>query len=881
MGYKFNFSIVMAVYNTENYINDAVDSIINQTLDFRENVQLILIDDGSSDNSLEIAMEYQSKYPENIIVKSKENGGAASARNLGLNYVDGKYTNFFDSDDILSSNTLEKVLEFYRNHEDEVSFVAIPIYKCGRINEPHQLNYKFDSKEKIVNVLNEHEYIQLHSTSTFFKTDLFKKYQFNENIIRSEDAYVIAKILLDKPTYGLINEPKYYYRKDTTNTTTKVKLKKEYFYDYINDYCKDLINYSINQKGLVPKFIQQQITYELNAVVQNPNISEVLDEHETDSLFNAIKDVLNYIDNDIILNHRNLADFVKTFLIYIKNDREFNIGVRPKKHKLFLRTDEFIINKLHNHKIHFDIVELTNDSLNFSGVFTSSCKSDAIKIKAVIKSSNGDKEVYECKHVDYPTSKRHDLSFLGIDWLFYYNFDLKIPLENLKGKIIFFRIEYDENGEKMSFLPRIRFKDYCTMTELCNYIIKDSNIVLFKDNSFHVIDYSYPFLCKLEFKNCSEILKTSESAKYFSVFMRIVYLLSFVFMRKKRIWLFADRPNIADDNAMYLFRYAVNQDDGIDKYFIVEKSSTDYGKMRKISKNIIAFGSFRHKFMYMFSEKVISSHVDHDWINPFYEDKACFSNHSTIQRCFIQHGITLHDVSFWLRKFFYNNYLFSTASDYERDSIVNGNYNYDEERVNTLGFPRFDSLSSENTKREILFAPTWRKNLDEKNFLNSSFYKVINAFLTNDDLIEFLRQNDYKLVFKPHFNLLPFVNHFKENDVVKINCDDSYQKLFNQSCIMITDYSSVAFDFAYLKKPVFYYHSNDFDEFHYAEGYFSYETMGFGEVENTEDELVNGIIQCIKNDCEMEEKYKVRVDEFFKFTDKNNCKRVYDWLYEH
>ena len=81
---NFNFSVVMAVYNVGYYLKEAIDSLINQTLSFEENIQLILVDDGSLDNSLEIAQAYQEKYPKNIIVLSKENGGVSSARNLGL-----------------------------------------------------------------------------------------------------------------------------------------------------------------------------------------------------------------------------------------------------------------------------------------------------------------------------------------------------------------------------------------------------------------------------------------------------------------------------------------------------------------------------------------------------------------------------------------------------------------------------------------------------------------------------------------------------------------------------------------------------------------------------------------------------------------------------
>ena len=99
----------MAIYNVENYLNEAIDSIVNQSIGFEENVQLILVDDGSIDKSKDIAKDYEYKYPNNIIFLSKENAGQASARNLGLKHAKGKYLNFLDSDDYISKNTLQEV----------------------------------------------------------------------------------------------------------------------------------------------------------------------------------------------------------------------------------------------------------------------------------------------------------------------------------------------------------------------------------------------------------------------------------------------------------------------------------------------------------------------------------------------------------------------------------------------------------------------------------------------------------------------------------------------------------------------------------------------------------------------------------------------------
>ena len=97
---------------------------------------------------------------------------------------------------------------------------------------------------------------------------------------------------------------------------------------------------------------------------------------------------------------------------------------------------------------------------------------------------------------------------------------------------------------------------------------------------------------------------------------------------------------------------------------------------------------------------------------------------------------------------------------------------------------------------------------------------------------------------------------------------------------MITDYSSVAMDFVYMRKPVIYYQfdKKEFREKQLQEGYFSYEDDGFGEVVSSLDTLVADIIKIAGNDFKIESKYKKRDDSFFELNDKNNCKRVYDFI---
>ena len=135
------------------------------------------------------------------------------------------------------------------------------------------------------------------------------------------------------------------------------------------------------------------------------------------------------------------------------------------------------------------------------------------------------------------------------------------------------------------------------------------------------------------------------------------------------------------------------------------------------------------------------------------------------------------------------------------------------------------------------------------------------------------------MVFKPHPELQKYLDLVNINEEVIVSYDDSYQELFNSSSLLITDYSSVFFDFAFLKKPIIYYHP--YEDYHYEKGYFDYESMGFGDVIKDYADLIIKIEDYLKNSCEMELNYMDVVDEFFKFKDNQNSKRVYDWIVNH
>lgn len=225
----FKFSVVMAVYNKEEHISQAIDSIINQSLDFKKNIQIILINDKSSDNTASILQKFQRRYPENIIIiDNDKNRGSAFSKNQGLKQISAKYVNFLESDDYISKDAFKSAYEFLEKYS-EVDIVSIPIYWVGVKQGSHNLNFKY-KKNQTINVIEKPEYIQLSSASAFFRFDKLKDFQFNENLRDSEDSLLINQMLLNNPRLGCLAKPKYFHRNDgTQNSLINSSLNTKFF----------------------------------------------------------------------------------------------------------------------------------------------------------------------------------------------------------------------------------------------------------------------------------------------------------------------------------------------------------------------------------------------------------------------------------------------------------------------------------------------------------------------------------------------------------------------------------------------------------------------------------------------------------------------------
>lgn len=356
------------------------------------------------------------------------------------------------------------------------------------------------------------------------------------------------------------------------------------------------------------------------------------------------------------------------------------------------------------------------------------------------------------------------------------------------------------------------------------------------------------------------------------------------------LWLISERGTEAKDNGFCFFEYMVNNHPDINVKYVIDtkKCGDDIKKLDRYMDRIVEYGSDDHKIGYILSTHAISSHSGflEPWSYRLYKkiidkkDKKIF--------VFLQHGVILHDLSEYCSKSKILADLFITTTKREYESISSPLYGYSKGEVVQTGIARYDRLNEFTLKNQILIMPTWRKNIitpsyvgDKKDvdlFINSEYYKRFNSLINNKDLEKKLEEKNIDLIFYPHYEIQPYLNCFENNNsklILASKEEYDVQELLKSSKAMVTDFSSIQFDFAYMRKPQVYYQFDSIDD-HYKSGYFNYERDGFGPVCKTEEDVIRELVKIIDSDFKTEDKYLERINNDFNLRDGKNCERIYE-----
>lgn len=247
-------SIIIPIYNAERYLRRSLDSILKQTY---KNIEIILVNDASIDNSFGICAEY-GKKDSRIKFLDKKNGGVSKARNEGLKIATGKYIAFVDADDYIKEDMIEYLVMLIENNNAQIAVCNYCEYTDNKI-------YNRNIIKERLSVLSSDEALPMIFTSlTFacwnkmFKAELFQNEFFRTDISMGEDLDIVFRLFLKSKKICIGNEIKYYYSRENFKSSTKQsfnenKLSVFKALLFIEDYANSIKNEKLRILALYSK----------------------------------------------------------------------------------------------------------------------------------------------------------------------------------------------------------------------------------------------------------------------------------------------------------------------------------------------------------------------------------------------------------------------------------------------------------------------------------------------------------------------------------------------------------------------------------------------------------------------------------------------------
>jgi CDP-glycerol glycerophosphotransferase (TagB/SpsB family)/glycosyltransferase involved in cell wall biosynthesis len=792
-------SVIMPIFNTEEYIEKTLHSIVNQTY---PNVEIILVNDASTDRTEEIAAAYAEKYHNIRLVNHKVNKGVSAARNLGLSLAKGDYITFVDSDDLLTmesikilhntakENDADLVIGIYKNFNSE-SISMGSIYKRFKSLTQHGRVYPFANPE-----IFSHVYI----FGKMYKKELLKSITFPEGIPYAEDqpftmyTYLHAKRIFIAPSIV------YYYRereKGESATQLAIKNPERYLQSTFDSF-------HIGRKYFEEKFVNKEnyaLLIYLSRVLQG-SIRFIFEGaialHDQEVLNKVIVMLINWVeklDDYLVLGSDSFQTvFLEHGQMYMKNfDKE-------------------------NQMLYIQLLKLIRD-------------------KKLIGSQNYKDQTFEKNHLINLFLGSIDKCLLKRRVVFGKNYTICYPEVS----------KYDHHKQE----AYIRFQ-------------------LIKGNNTSLIE------AKLTRENQNWMIENLEYLGNPIIKKAVV--------REKRLKILLTYRDFSGSNTLALYKqippYIKEQFD-ID---VVSGNHMSSEFVRKVMESdIIVTTNMEygfHKFHHDPNKLVIDLWHGFPLKNMFYEDPNYRDKNSI--------------ASYWSQF----DYLLSYSDLYS--DVVNKCIKVNPNNYVITGAPRNDLLFVENSRQKlfdiirkedkgqkvIAFMPTFRATDQKKEFEE---HDNLFGFTEFDfyQFVTFLENNNFELIIKAHpifgrnFESLledcSCITLIDSNDLMN-KCIDFYEVL-GATDILITDYSSVYFDYLLLDKPIFFV-PTDLAEYQVERGFVldSYEKWTPGPKVIDQVNLQREILHYEKNSNNFKDKRNQIKDKVHYYKDKNSTERVWNFI---
>lgn len=864
--FERKISVIIPFYNNESTLQACLDSVSAQSIN-KNDIEVILVNDGSSDSSAELAKTFcENNTYASIITQS--HSGSASARNGGITVARGRYIAFLDADDTITPDTLEKITNFFELHEGKTDIVTYKLVPYNNKNTK-KCGFRFINRETDVYDLNDEKNINLCPDGI----NIAVVNRGDENILfdTAENSDLSVKnfcidCVRDKASFGYVDGCE--YRKLNNLSGESKALKCSIYFDAFIGKWEEIFS----EYDTVPDYVKALFAEDmLSRLAEDCLFPYHIEGDAYREEIGRVEKLLGFVGDSIITDFPEAPIMNRYFLVSMKYKGELE-AVSDETLRLVhgdnvLYESEGVSLKLTKFKVRKSGVEICG---YISSPIFDYCEKPTLYLRE--RENNVPLEIRECSYCYDEARIRNNTA-----WGF------RTVIKPEKRKSFSFAVEIGERSYPVSF-------------ECGGWVAFDKNRRHFVMNGISCKMGESSFVIEPADKKAEKIYKKSELKKYLRKNKKVfaVRLINY-FMPKKRIWLYHDCKGVGTDNAYYQFVHDFSIDDGVERYYVVN-GSIDAVRDKftaEQQKYLLAFRSTKHKLMYLNAEKIITAFIENENYLPYFGDIY----HEYIDLFsgdvyYLQHGV-LHARLPW--KYSYDRLDVTgevVSTDYEVKNFTE-NYFFPEEALIKSKMPRYDYFECGGDRAEnvILFAPSWRKYLithkgeggwsaDKDKFVESDYFKKTQAFLNSERLDKLLEGNGLTLEFKLHPIFAPYKECFElKSPRVKFadgRSADEYK-------ICITDYSSFVFDFVYLNRAIVYF-MPDFKEFKagmndYRELDIPFES-GFGEFTQNETELCDALEKIIGNSCEPVSPYKEKNADFFFDKNKDACDKIYEAISE-
>ncbi len=901
MSNPFFFSINLLI-KSDSHLEKSIASIVADKRFFSEHVQLILIDSVGSKLSVEICSRYSNLFPKNVVFMDAKNKREAECYNETRPLCTGTYLLFTDNYGEYSEDTFSSVYKISKSGKIPVLCIAPLLSLPGENTRP----YVSDIQKGLVKLRDYPDRFILMLGCHFFNRRVIDNIVFDEQLDFHSDAKFITEALLK--TYSYIFLDNCTYTTSNACETQPFRYEPQYsklFYTRtINEFMLPmLVNYAGIELVEAVMMYLLEVKFSLNADNKYKNV--IIGDFVTEFIDTAAE-ALKFIDDHIILSKRlcrvsGLDPETPFRLLRLKEGKNLfpditmagrdesvdfifrDISGRMMKTALkgeFAATvDHAVVTR--SGEMRVEVLAINHDSEGLyidAQLWGGAClKEKDFQIFAVVNK----KKYRVLKSNVYTLRKLFDIPFLKK-----YTFRMFIPvssgkemdtavlLMNFNGLTVKLNWGFHHTFSRIS--NQYKHSYWCFNDRMMTYDAVNKALVIRRCTDSLAAKYEAKFLSEI-----SRDLSLTETM-YYRQLRKSVHRTMSDKQRNKSILFYEDTG--INHNGDLLFRYfsKFKRNDAIDVYFTAPRGSNAEAFLIDSGyNNVIETGSKKSKLTTMTSSIIVATDCDvYESLGFSKRDRLILRDLLNAKIVSVKNFFLTTDTAQFDNRLRDNTQMVYCASKQEKEQILHEVYDYDESMIKLTGYPMLDSIN-DNRKKIILISPVDRhlfniyENSNFYHFSDSRFFKVYTELLSDRELLTAVQSAGYTIALMLPKTIEKYSKMFATDDCIKIyeNNETNEINLVNDAALLITDYSELQYRFAYMNKPVLYYHPSGLPvDREYKRLRLS--STGFGDVVFDEKNLKDYIVRRIKKNFPQSPRYETRIQEFFEHLDSDNCGRV-------